>query len=151
MVYAAIHHWKRYAALSPAIEKALVFLAETNLPAMEDGRYEIDGSHIFALISSRTTQPFNGQLECHTKYLDLQYAFAGRELVHVAFADGTQPLVEENPQQDFALYKDNGLPLLLGNGQFLLLWPEDLHAPLVQVDTPEPVRKVVVKIELDYC
>ncbi len=59
---------------STALTKALAFLRTQDFRNMPEGRHEIDGDKIFALLSRYTTRP---QTECtpeaHRKFVDIQY------------------------------------------------------------------------------
>ena len=39
--------------------------------------------------------------------------------------------------------------LLLGDSYFAILFPQDGHMPLLCVDKPKPVKKVVVKVKIE--
>lgn len=151
MVYSTLKDAAVYAPLSKGIKMALDFLTLTDLTQLEDGRHPIDGDDVYALLQSYTTHSYNAaRLECHQAYIDLQYVFEGSEQVYVGLLDGTHRLMEEALEKDYALYKGDATPLLLGDGRFLLLWPQDLHAPGVTAEQPQQVRKVVVKIKIDF-
>jgi YhcH/YjgK/YiaL family protein len=36
----------------------------------------------------------------------------------------------------------------LGKGAFVVLFPQDAHEPQICIDTPSPVKKIVVKIAI---
>ena len=53
-----------------------------------------------------------------------------------------------NEEKDAARYADEpGLDAVIGNGYFVVVWPDDAHEPLLAVDgKPELVKKVVLKV-----
>jgi len=134
-----------------AVRKALTYLQEHDFTKMEDGLYPIDGKKIFAKVQRYQTRPISEcRPEAHRKFLDIQYIAEGEELF------GWCPISPDIEQegiydegQDVAFY-DHLVPdsaIVLFTGNFVVLYPEDVHRPCGMVDTePKPVTKVVVKI-----
>ena len=46
-----------YAAISPRIKAALEYISKTDFSSMEPGRYELDGSNMFALVQAYDSIP----------------------------------------------------------------------------------------------
>ncbi|MDO8836451.1 MAG: YhcH/YjgK/YiaL family protein [Vicinamibacterales bacterium] len=135
-----------YRGLGPRIAQALHWVRDHDLTALGLGRHEIAGDSLFALVSEYHTKPqAEGRWEAHRKYLDLQCLAAGHELIGYAplptLSDGDY-IVEK----DISWHAGDGRFMLIAPGRFMLLWPGDGHMPGVAVDTPSPVRKVVLKI-----
>ena len=151
MIYGQLAHAETYAALGERFQQAFRFLKENDFTGMEDQRIEIDGDKVYAILQSYDTKPAAEMTpEAHHRYIDLQYLLEGEELVYCAFLsemkDEAKPY---DPNRDIVFYQSTEVqPLKLGNGTFLLLWPEDVHAPCISVDQKAPVRKVVIKILL---
>jgi len=132
----------------PAIEKFLTDFAGSPLP---DGRYELDGDNLFALVQRYTTKPAEGRLpEAHRKYIDLQMVTEGRECIGWApLAELTEASEEFSKGGDIAFYSGQiQINITLNKGCFSLLYPEDAHLPCTQIDGPEEVVKVVFKIKM---
>lgn len=89
--------------------------------------------------------------EAHRENIDIQYLIAGEETIHCL---PLEYLKETNPydkEKDAAFYEEaNSKPqeLLLGNGYFAILFPQDGHMPQLCVNEPVKVRKVVVKVKI---
>jgi len=135
-----------YSGLGPRIAQGLQFLADTDLASLAQGRHELDGTRLYALVSDYTPKPqAEGRWEAHRRYLDLQYVVSGVERMGVA---PTSRMVETDYQaeRDLAWLQGSGDFLTLGAGQFMILWPGDAHMPGIDAGVPGPVRKVVVKI-----
>ena len=140
---------------SAALMKALAFLRAQDFRNMPEGRHEIDGDKIFALISRYTTRP---QAECapeaHRKFVDVQYVADGEEFL--GWCPMSPDLVEMEPYdeaRDIIFYRAL-IPessILLKAGSYAVLYPEDVHRPGVSVldEYPADVTKVVVKIDLE--
>lgn len=133
-----------------AFKMALDFLRRPDLPALPDGKYEIDGEKVFAMVQRYETLVLaEPKFEAHRKYIDLQFLAAGAELI------GWAPLEKMAVREVYDGGKDACFgfvtagawkPLRLGAGQLALLDPEDAHAPRLAAGAPAPVLKVVVKV-----
>jgi biofilm protein TabA len=149
MIYDKLSQANLYYPLSPRIEKALRYLQETDFSIVRDGRHEIDGDNLFALVSTyQTKSPVGALPEGHTKYIDLQYLLSGEEDVLCGFIEDMSGVVESRLSDDLEFYKGDVRPYTIGNGKFLLLFPGDIHAPGVWHQSSAPVRKALVKIKI---
>jgi len=138
---------------APAVEKALRFLREARACPPADGRTAIDGEQIYAMIQSYESRDRNEPtFEAHRRYVDLQYILEGREVIgwspleHLAVTD------PYNEDKDVVLGKVEPIhaaPMPVQTGRLVVLFPEDAHAPGLAIDRPEPVRKIVVKVQAD--
>ena len=139
----------RYAALGPRIARAIEFLTHTDLTAAAEGRAEIDGANLYAMVQRYTSKlPADGKWEAHRVYADLQYIVSGEERFGVGaverFTRGAY-----DAEKDFEALAGDGDFLRLQAGRFVLLWPGEPHMPGMAIDAPVAVKKVVVKIKID--
>lgn len=143
---------QRYTSLSPRFAKAFEFLRKFD-GTQKNGRHEIDGENVFALVQRYTTKPAaNGQFEVHRKYIDVQFVYAGKETILWAPLESLKDVnMEYKDDQDAALFKlvPTSTPLRMGPGQFTILYPADGHVPCCEWDSPCEVTKVVVKVKTD--
>lgn len=147
MIYDKLSLSDNYAGISPRLSKALAFLREADFSKLEDGKHVIDGDKIFVNISSFMTKG-NEFPEAHKKYIDIQYVIEGEEYCGVAaLSEMTEEIVNE-PDSDFYRYRGETYNIKLGNGYFVVLFPQDAHAPGRFITEPKPVRKAVVKVLL---
>ena len=154
MIVATLDQLANQAAIPPRLRKALDFLKQTDLLALDDGRVEIDGEEVFALVQSYDTRPIPEppRFEAHRKYLDVQYLAAGAEAMGWARQDQLDLTVEYIPDKDIMLgHVPQGAYCFVpfSAGQAILLYPTDAHAPMHAIDKPVPVKKIVVKVRLD--
>lgn len=139
------------AALNPRITQALQFLLNPQLADLPDGRVEIEGDQVFAILSTYHPHPLaeSIELEGHRRYLDLQYLAQGEELIGWIPASSVPTKSAYDAEKD--VWKAN-LPagelvwIRLTRGIGMLLYPDDGHAPQFAIAEPSLVRKVVVKI-----
>lgn len=148
MIYAPLKHVDRYKALSPRIAAALEFLQTADFSALADGRVDLDGENLFVNIMTYDTKPSNHTPEHHEHYADIQCVLSGREIISVLPMDEVgAPLSSEG---DCYLFEGEGQPVEVKAGEFMILFPEDAHAPGVSPSgQPERVRKAVAKVCLD--
>lgn len=136
--------------VSPGLGKALDFLRRPNVASLPDGKYEIDGERVFAMVQryeTVTTAP--PRFEAHRKYIDVQFMAAGTEVIGCAPLEKLAISEVYDSARDVcfgAVPAGEWLPLRLEPGQLAVLWPEDAHAPRLAAGAPVPVTKIVVKV-----
>ena len=81
MILSDLQNKYRYINLHPLFGKAFTFLEKENLNQLPEGRLEIDGVDLFAIISKPGTSAEEiPKLEAHKKYIDIHYI--GRHCCH---------------------------------------------------------------------
>lgn len=152
MIVDTIKNRNIYSAISPRIKKGLEYLANTDFSKMEPGRYELDGSNLYALVQAYNSLPREqGKWECHRNYVDIQYIAEGVEQIGVNHIDKMHVVTEYNPEKDVAILGGKGDYVTLSEGSYGIFFPEDAHQPKVAPDNiPGPVKKVVIKVKIDW-
>lgn len=149
MIYDTLENIHLYDGIQPGVVRGLRFLAETDFSKLADGRHEIDGDDVFANLMSYESRAVNDTPEAHRAYIDIQYLISGVELVGVAPLSAMTGVAEAHPERDLWLYHGPAENVTIGKGRFLVLWPNDAHAPCIAVDgKPEAIRKCVVKVRV---
>ncbi len=135
-----------YYDMHPAFENAFAFLRQNTLAELPAGRNEIDGDHMFCLITKGPGRSRSeAKLEAHRKYIDIQYVIAGTEEM------GFRPtadckLIDTNydGENDIEFFKDEPESWTkVPAGSFVIFFPQDAHAPMVG---KEEIHKAVLKI-----
>ena len=151
MIYDKLENSDLYAAGNSNIQKAFNFLKNFN-PSQPDGRIEIQGNDIFALVMSYETRDGATALfETHKKYIDVQYIVSGAEQCDVVGLCDT--LVVDKPyddDNDCALYKEPAHygSCVMTTGCFAVFYPQDAHRPNCHLTSINNVRKIVVKVKV---
>jgi YhcH/YjgK/YiaL family protein len=137
-----------YRGLGERIATALDFLRNTNFAELPDGRTDIRGDEIFAMLMRYDTKPREvGRWEAHRSYIDIQFLIEGNELIGVTDAAGLTITEEYDSDKDIMFFADaDGDFLQLSADKFVLLFPQDAHMPYITDKTTSAVRKVVIKI-----
>ena len=150
MIVSDIKHISRQAALSPGLQKAIDFLRSPDLQTLPDGRVEIDGDRVFALVQRyETTWAATPKFECHRNYIDIQFILSGEEIIGWAPADQMEITAAYDAGKDISfgtVAKGQWTPVHLQAGQMAVLYPEDGHAPKLALRNPSTVMKIVVKV-----
>ena len=147
MIFDNVQNVKNYKGLGRVYE-ALEFLANTDFSALPLGKAEVDGDNIYYIVQEYETAPVR-EVEGHAKYIDIQAILEGEEIIGVAPITVEKTLKEERPDKDRCLYDCKTQPIILKAGEYLVLYPNDLHRPGVCVDAPAHCRKVVIKVKYD--
>ena len=151
MIHDTLQNSARYEVLSPRFARAFAYLRGVD-GTQALGRHELDGDNVFALVQKYSTKPVEAALfEAHRKYIDVQFVQSGRETILWApLATMREETLAYDEKKDVALWKlvPDVTPVHLSAGHFVILFPEDAHAPTVVWETPTEVFKVVVKVKV---
>lgn len=152
MILDQLENGRIYSA-SPVWKKAFDFL-DTLANSCSDGRYDIEGDDVFALIMSYQTRlPDGAQFEAHRNYLDIQVMLSGFEICEWSPVTGLSVKVPYDREKDAEFYdrlQPGTARIELVPGMFVAFFPGDAHLPtLISGAEPVAVKKAVVKIRLD--
>jgi biofilm protein TabA len=138
--------------LPPALIKGLEYIKRTDFSRMEKGKYEIDGTKIYAMVQEYRTAPKDSRPpEAHLKYIDIQYVLEGTDVIGFGLPDAANEIEEDlSVQKDCVFFKNvkDEMDLVLTPGMYAIFFPDEVHRPNCQYRVSEKLRKVVVKVEL---
>ena len=142
MILDTLAHHACYRSLGAGIAHGFDWLAD--LPAaLPDGRYDLAGNDVFALVQSYSTvAPREKPYEAHRKYLDLQYVFSGREVVCHAPVAGLPPQADYIAEKDYQLYGEPAEATLLHlpAGSFAIFSSKMLSWLIAMTPRRQPVQ-----------
>jgi biofilm protein TabA len=148
MILDRLEQAKRCMVLHPRLKAGFDFLLGRDLAKCPLGRYEIQGSQIYATVSADMGQGREqSPLEAHREYIDIQYVIEGDEWIGWDSV-GPQLQIRDpyDPSRDILFFKNKPASWVqVPPGCFAVLFPEDAHAPLAGQG---PVLKVVVKVAI---
>ena len=140
------------ASLSSILQKGLLYLKNTDLMSLSVGRHDIDGDHIFVLVSEYRPEPKKDRRpEAHQKYIDIQCLASGEEMIGCSFLATEYEITEdEQVKKDIVFYKEvrQEIDIVLEPGMYAIFFPNDVHRPCCISKSVEPVKKVVMKIAI---
>lgn len=136
---------EKYYNVHSSFRHAFDYVKQHNLAALSDGKYEVEGSDIYIILSHGHAADTPPQLENHRKYIDIQIALDGTfPLGWKAVDHCTDIATGYNDGNDVQHYNDRPeFTVNLTDGMFAIVFPEDAHAGLPPSTS---VRKAVVKV-----
>lgn len=150
MIYDTFENLNLYFEPDQPLHQAISYARDFDR-SQPDGRYDIKGDDIYALVMSYETGPASEKkFEAHQDYIDVQLLLTGREFLDVSLQQDLEIHQPYSPQGDVILFDSPAqcCRLLLQPGTFALLYPHDIHRPGCELDSKKQVRKMVVKIRL---
>lgn len=148
MIIDNIRNDRRYYTVDPRFIDAFSFLKRGDLAHLPDGRYDIDGARIYATISRMAGKGRGGTLlESHRKYIDIQFAVTGTDVVGWKEREKCGRIREAyDSRKDCVVYDDEADSwIVLSPGTFIVFFPDDAHAPCGGAGD---LHKVVLKVAL---
>ena len=133
------------------IKNALDPIKEIDFLSLKEGKYPLDDGNILIYSSYETRlSGENVLVEGHKKYIDVQLILEGSEAIGVLASDQIDDKSEYDEINDVwtAEIASEKLEFMeLGQGDFLVLFPNDAHAPQLAVGkVPVLVKKGVIKV-----
>ena len=152
MIFDQIKNAACYKGILPTVTTALEKMTAYTPDNYPGGKVEIDGDNLFLLLNTyETRDPAAAQFEAHEKYIDVMYMVEGEEIIYVKPTDMLQAITKAyDPAIDALLAKLDGdaIPVRLTAGTFVVLFPQDAHAPACYDTAPQTVKKIIGKVKL---
>jgi YhcH/YjgK/YiaL family protein len=145
MVLDRLENAARYYALNPHFERAFAFLRQAGLAELEPGQHPVDGQ-VRAIVDPQPGRGRRGaRLESHRQAIDIQYCLEGTDDIGwKPTAACRHSAADYDAGADVEKYFDEPeLWVALPPGCFVILFPEDGHAPL---GGETALKKVVMKV-----
>lgn len=149
MIYDDLSNAETYKQVKPGIALALDYLRNTDFTDIANGKYELDGTNVYAMVQRYKTRPLKDSVwESHRKYIDVQFVFRGEEAFgYVPLNQAPAITTPYDEKIEAQLYAPATTIIPLKAGQFVVFYPQDIHAPcLAANEMPADVVKVVVKV-----
>lgn len=127
---------------------AFDFLAQLDPQHLPEGDVVLEAG-VSASVKHTTTNPAEALLfETHDRYYDIHYILQGEEYMGLAPREQLQLQQAYDPQNDITRYEkpQDYDKVRLGPGMYLVVGTEEGHMPLMCVDAPASIVKVVVKV-----
>lgn len=150
MIIDHLNQLHRYANLHPLFAKAFDFIQQTNLASLEPGKFDIDGDNLKGIVSDKPGVPAaesTAKFECHNAHIDIQICISGSETMGWKPRSTCQlPKGAYNPEKDVLFYADApDMYFGLQSNQFVIFYPEDVHAPMIGEGM---IKKLVIKVKI---
>lgn len=150
MIYGSLHHPESQGLLEAGVKKVLEYANSHDLAAMSTGRHDIDGDDLFVnIIEYETKTPEERFWEAHHEYLDVHVPILKEEQIDLALLEDLQSGGYDASQDFQAASGDKRGSLIMKPGDFLVLYPQDVHRTAVAVNgKPEAIKKAVFKVRI---
>jgi biofilm protein TabA len=145
MILDRLDNAAKYAGLKVGMAEAFGFLDQQGLENLPDGKYEIAGDRVYAIITRTNGRNVDeGELEAHRKYIDIQYVISGDESMGWKAREGLVVSMDYDIERDLEFLKGTPDSLVrVPPGSFAVFLRTDAHLPLIGEG---PIHKVVVKV-----
>ena len=148
MILAKLTDSSRYENLHPLFKQLFDYVKSNDLLNMDLGRIELQGDDLFINNSEPVLLSKEKQiLEVHQQYIDVHIPLNGNEIVGwKALSDLHGPMQPFDVEKDFAIYDEPASTYLeVKPGEFLIVYPEDAHAPIIGEGK---LRKLIAKVKI---
>ena len=152
MIYDSVGNIDTYCDPDDAISIAVDFVNnfDTSQP---DGRYEVRGDKIFALVQTvATADASEKKFEAHDNHVDVQMVLEGQERHDVVLLDIENLEIEKDysVEDDVMFFEtpEQFSSIIMKPGMFVVYGPDDGHRPGCSIDSSQTIRKVCVKIKI---
>jgi len=134
MIVSNLQNSQRIEGLHPLFKPLFDYVKTHDLLHTDLGRIEIDGENLFINnVNLECVSPDKQVLELHHDYIDVHILLEGAETI------GWK-------EDECALYSDTPTTYVnLLPGQFVIVYPEDPHAPIIGHGK---IRKLIAKVRL---
>lgn len=135
-------------------EERIQEIIKTYIPAFDPqtpaGHYEMDEDWYYNVQEYESKRRKDCLYESHKQYVDIQLIVEGEEYIYTADADTLQVCEPYSAEKDIMFYDGDapGEAHLLRAGDYLVLYPQDAHQPMVCTDQPGRIKKVVYKVKI---
>jgi len=148
MIISSLKQSERIESLHPLFKMAFDYIKSHDLLHTPCGRIELQGDDLFINnVNPECIAAEQQVLEMHKKYIDIHVLLEGEETIGWKDIDDTgDPSKPYDDEADCALYAEPAsVYAKLHPGQFMIVWPEDPHAPVIGTGK---VRKLIVKVKI---
>ena len=152
MIYGKLDQAARYMGILPGIDRILKE-AGRYMPQDEFGRQIVlEGNDIYMNLAEYDThERAEACFEAHRQYVDVMCMIMGEETIYVKpEADLQSTIRPYNDSADVLLARmeDDCCEVRLHPGEFVILFPEDAHAPGCITEKQEHVKKIIGKVRI---
>lgn len=140
----------KYTCVHPLFGQAFDYIKTLDLSTIQSGDIEIDGDNLRAIVfkkPGKTMEESLAKFECHNQHIDIQVCISGKEKICWKPRETCkEPKGSYNAEKDVMFYNDSpDMYFTLSKLQFAILFPEDVHAPMIGEGD---IKKLVVKVKI---
>jgi YhcH/YjgK/YiaL family protein len=151
MIIDSLSNINIYKSLSPDIFLGLEYLTKATSD-IELGIYQLSKNVKVIVSEYDTIALFEKGYEAHKHVIDIQYPVIGVERVKWSPINHMSVNIPYDYVNDVVYYKEpfvQGTHVDIGNGIFVIMFPNDGHSPQHYVDTSMKIKKITVKVAIE--
>lgn len=152
MIFDSLTNAKQYVGLNAGIDTVLKEAAAYTADNFPKERRVLDGDALFMNFANYETHAAETAcFEAHRKYADVMVMIEGEETIYVKNTAALQNITKEyDAEGDYLLaaLDTDRTAVRLTAGSFVVLFPQDAHAPGCDADGKAPVKKIIGKVLL---
>ncbi|NDP26953.1 MAG: DUF386 domain-containing protein [Flavobacterium sp.] len=149
MIIDTLANAPKYTSLHPLFAKAFDYINQNDIANLPDGVIEItEGLKVIVnTANGKTRETSLAKFECHDKNIDIQVCVKGLETIAWKPREKcVNPNGDYNPEKDVRFFNDTpDMDFQLTNNQFVIFYPEDVHAPMIGEGE---IKKLVFKVKI---
>ena len=149
MIIDTIDQLKKYTSLHPLFAEADAYIRSISLEEQASGTVNVSEGlkAIFSNAPGKTKESSVQKFECHDKNIDIQVCINGKETMGWKPRENCiSPNGDYNPDKDVRFFHDEpDMFFQLSSGQFVIFFPEDVHAPMIG---DGDIKKLVIKVKI---
>lgn len=148
MILDTLENAAKYTAIKIGSSEAFGFLDQPGVAELADGKYEINGDYVFAIVErNQGKKAEDAKLEAHRKYIDVQYIVSGEETMGWAPLSDLANSEGYDEARDLEFFTDKPEAFVrVPAGTFAVFLPTDAHMPGLGDGA---VHKIIVKIAVN--
>ena len=152
MIYDSLANADTYASLIPGIDRVLKAAKEISSNSFPAKPVVLDGTNVFINAPCYETHGTDTAVfEAHRQYIDVFVMVEGVETVYVKKTDTLKHIISDyDPSIEalLAAFEEDAIPVRLKPGDFLILFPQDAHAPACHAGESSSVKKLIGKVRI---
>ena len=151
MILANIKDAERYCTLNKSFPAVFEFLKTLNTESTEgvvSDDYRVNFSGKYIETADKNPDGTEKSFEAHKKYIDIHYCISGSEGIGCADVSTLEPTTEYDEENDYFLLSGEYQKVILREGDFCIVFPEDAHIPMMCGFTGGKLLKAVAKVKL---
>ena len=150
MILDTLKNAGNYAAIHEGINEVLKAVSGYTPENYETGKVEVDGDRIYYMRNAYATKEPT-IFEAHKKYIDVMVMIEGEETIYVKPTSRLSNItMAYDSERDLMLaeFDKDGTPVHMTKGSFIVLMPQDAHAPGCWYECSKSVKKIVGKVRI---
>ena len=152
MIYDNLKNIESYHFTEPGIAQVLEAAKAYTPENFPNSRVVLDGDNVFMNMPAYETHDAEkASMEAHKIYVDVMVMIEGRETIYVKNTDRLQDVYspyEEGRDALLARLDPDVTAVDMQPGDFLVLLPQDAHAPGCHPGQPSKVKKIIGKVRI---